>query len=95
MPLNQEKEDAFHAKCNMARGQRKTVEEKIIAKQELIDSLLIRIESEKKELQQLFDEKKKKELEVVNDLIDEAGLAPDEVVKLLQSYIDSQTDKSA
>lgn len=74
----------------MARGQRKTVEEKILAKQELIDSLMIRIESEKKELQQLFDEKKKKELEAVNDLIDEAGLAPDEVVKLLQGYINSQ-----
>ena len=34
----------------MARGQRKTIEEKIAAKQELIAALMTRVESEKREL---------------------------------------------
>ena len=53
----------------MARGQRKSIEEKIAAKQELVDALMIRLESERRELDELFEEKKRKELEVVNDLI--------------------------
>lgn len=75
----------------MARGQRKTLEEKITAKQELIASLLTRIESEKRELEELFDEKHRKELEVVSDLIADAGLDTEEVAAVLQQYIDSRT----
>ena len=45
----------------MARGQRKTIEEKISAKQELIQAMLIRIESEKRELEELFEEKRRKD----------------------------------
>ena len=63
----------------MARGQRKTIEEKITAKQELIEALLTRVESEKRELEELYEEKKRKELEVVSDLIEETGLSPEEV----------------
>lgn len=74
----------------MARGQRKTLEEKIIAKQELIASLQTRIESEKRELNELYEEKRKKELETVNELIEDAGLAPEEVAELLQQYINSR-----
>lgn len=32
----------------MARGQRKTIEEKIAAKEEIIDAMQLRLESEKK-----------------------------------------------
>ncbi len=75
----------------MARGQRKTVEEKIAAKQEVIEALMIRIESEKRELEELYQEKRQKELEAVSDLIEEAGLEPDEVAEMLQQYIESRT----
>ena len=68
----------------MARGQRKTIEEKIAAKQELIDALMTRVESEKRELDELFQEKKRKELEAVSDLIADAGLQPEEVAEVLQ-----------
>ena len=71
----------------MARGQRKTIEEKIAAKQELIDALMTRVESEKRELDELFQEKKRKELETVSDLIADAGLQPDEVAEVLQEYM--------
>lgn len=75
----------------MARGQRKTLEEKIGAKQELIAALQTRIESEKRELDELYEQKRKRELEVVSDLIADAGLNPDEVAEVLQQYIDNRT----
>ncbi len=71
----------------MARGQRKTLEEKILAKQELIDALEIRMQSEQRELNELYEEKRRKELEVVSDLIADAGLNVDEVTEVLQQYI--------
>ena len=74
----------------MARGPKKTIEEKITAKQELISALLTRIESEKKELEALFEEKRIKDLGTVNDLIEEAGLSPEEAAEALQQYLDSR-----
>lgn len=74
----------------MARGQRKTIEEKIAAKQDLIDALMTRVESEKRELDELFQEKKRKELEAVSDLIEDAGLQPEEVAEMLQEYMRSK-----
>ena len=74
----------------MARRQRKTIEEKIAAKQELIDALMTRVESEKRELDELFKEKKRKELEAVSDLIEDAGLQPEEVAEMLQEYMRSK-----
>lgn len=75
----------------MARGQRKTIEEKINAKKELIDALMVRLESEKKELAILYAEKKKKEMEAVSELISDTGLQPEEVAEALQQYMDSKT----
>ena len=67
----------------MPRGQRKSLEEKIQAKQELINALNIRMESEQRELEELFEQKKRKELEAVSDIIEDAGLAPEEVTEVL------------
>ena len=76
----------------MARGQRKTIDEKITAKQELIEALTTRIESEKRELDELYQEKRRKELEVVRDLIEESGLEPDEVAAVLQQYLEEREE---
>lgn len=75
----------------MARGQRKTLEEKIVAKQDLIAALQTRMESEKRELDELYEEKRRRELETVSELITDAGLNPEEVAEVLQQYIDSRT----
>ena len=72
----------------MARGQRKTIEEKITAKQELIEALMTRVESEKRELEELYQEKKRKELEAVSDIMAESGLGPEEVAEVLQEYLE-------
>ncbi len=74
----------------MARGQRKSVEEKIQAKQEIVDALLVRVESEKRELAELMEEKRRKELEAVNDMIEDYGLAPDEVTMALQQFMEAR-----
>ena len=74
----------------MPRGQRKSLEEKIQAKQELINALNIRMESEQRELEELFEQKKRKELEAGSDIIDYEGLAPEEVTEVLQQYIESR-----
>ncbi len=75
----------------MARGQRKTLEEKIGAKQELIAALQTRVESEKRELDELLEEKRRRELEAVSDLIADTGLEPVEVAEVLQQYLDNRT----
>ena len=75
----------------MARGQRKTLDEKIAAKQELIDALMTRVQSEKRELEELVQEKKMNELEAVSDLIADTGLQPEEVAEALQEYMKTRT----
>ena len=79
----------------MARGQRKTLEEKITAKEELIDALMTRVESEKRELEELYQAKKLKELEAVSDFISDAGLQPDEVAAALQQYLDNRVEAAS
>lgn len=74
----------------MARGQRKSIEEKIQAKQEIIDALLVRVESEKRELAELMEEKKRKELEAVSDMIEDYGLAPEEVTEALKQFLEAR-----
>ena len=75
----------------MARGQRKSIDEKIAAKEELIEALQARVESEKNELQELLRMKKQKELEAVSDLIADSGLSPEEVASMLQRYLDERS----
>ena len=79
----------------MTRGQRKTMEEKIAAKKELIEALMTRVESEKRELEELYQEKKRKELEAVSDIIEEAGLEPEEVAAVLQQYLENREEAAS
>ena len=79
----------------MPRGQRKTIEEKITAKQELIEALMTRVESEKRELNDLYQEKRKKELEAVSELIEESGLEPEEVAAVLQQYLEEREEAAS
>lgn len=74
----------------MPRGQRKPLEEKIQTKQELINALKKRIESEEQELEELFKQKKFRELQTVSDMIENANLSAEEVTDVLQQYIESR-----
>ena len=61
------------------------------SRQNRINALNIRIESEERELEELYEQKRRKELEAVSDLIEDAGLAPEEVTEVLQQYIENRS----
>lgn len=67
----------------MARGQKKSIEEKIMAKEEMISALEIRLKKEKEELQEMYEEKRQRELNSLNDLLEENGLDIDSVKNLI------------
>lgn len=71
----------------MARGRKKPIEDKISAKEELIESLQIRIKSEQKELEALYNEKRIEDLKFIDELIKTSGLNEYEVSEALESYI--------
>ena len=67
----------------MARGQKKSIEEKIMAKEEIISSLEVRLKKEKEELQEMYEEKRQKELISLNDLLEENGQDIDSLKNLI------------
>ncbi|MDE6845484.1 MAG: hypothetical protein K2J99_06920 [Lachnospiraceae bacterium] len=71
----------------MARGQRKSIEEKIQQKQQVIDALETRIEHEREELEALISEQKQKEVESLYDFIKTSDLSVDEATEVLQQYV--------
>jgi len=69
----------------MARGVRKSIEEKIAEKRELLNALEIRVEKEKKELELLLNEQKQQEVESLYNLLKEANLSVNEASEILKS----------
>ena len=74
---------------NMARGVRKTIEEKIADKQEVIDALETRIQKEREELQDLINEQRMARLESLEELIDNSNLSLEEVMEILHRHVDA------
>ena len=74
---------------NMARGVRKTIEEKIADKQEVIDALETRIQKEREELQDLINEQRMARLESLEELIDNSNLSLEEVMEILRQHVDA------
>ncbi|MCI9109663.1 MAG: hypothetical protein HFI01_01955 [Lachnospiraceae bacterium] len=73
----------------MARGVRKTIEEKIADKQEVIDALETRIQKEREELQDLINEQRMARLESLEELIDNSNLSLEEVMEILRRHVDA------
>lgn len=71
----------------MARGQRKTVEEKIAEKEEVILTLRSKLKAEQSELDALYKEKKDRDLEGINQLLESSGLSADDAFDILQEYV--------
>lgn len=71
----------------MARGQRRSIEDKIAEKEELIKALNIRIEKENKELKALLCEQKQKEIESLYEFIKMSNLSLNEATGALQQYL--------
>ena len=77
---------------NMARGQRKSIEEKIQQKQEVIDALEVRLEHEREELEALMNEQKQKEVETLYDFIKSTNLDVCEATDILKQYVTENED---
>lgn len=70
----------------MARGVKKSIEEKIADKQEIIDCLETRIVKEKEELQALINEQRMARLESLEELIDNSNLSLEEVTEIIKQH---------
>ena len=79
----------------MARGQRRSIEDKIAEKEEIVKALNIRIEKENKELQALLNEQKQKEVEILYDFIKTSHLDLNEATEVLQQYLSSKYEATA
>ena len=79
----------------MARGQRKSIDEKIQQKQELIGSIETRLDHERKELEELLSEKQKQEVKTLNDFLKTSGLSVQEATEILQRYASGQYEFTA
>lgn len=71
----------------MARGQRKSIDEKIREKEELIGALKVRIQSEERELNDLITEKRNKEAETITRMLAEAGISMEEAKNLIAQHV--------
>lgn len=79
----------------MARGQRKSINEKIQQKQEFISSIETRLEHERKELEELLSEKQQQEIKILNDFLKTSGLSVYEATEVLQQYVAGQYEATA
>lgn len=79
----------------MARGQRRTIEEKIADKEEIIRALQTRIKSEKEELEGLYQEKREKDLAKLAEVLKTSGLSPDDAAVILQEHMNGRQEKTA
>ena len=71
----------------MARGQRKSIDEKIREKEDLIGALKVRIQSEERELNDLLTEKRNKEAEAITRMLAEAGISMEEAKDLIAQHV--------
>ena len=71
----------------MARGQRRSIEEKIRQKQEIISGMELRLEHEREELEALISEQKQKEVEILHEFIKTSNLDVQEATEILQQYV--------
>lgn len=71
----------------MARGQRKSIDEKISQKEELIKSIETRLEHEREELEALLSEKYQQEVKTLNDFLKASELSAQEATEVLRQYL--------
>lgn len=79
----------------MARGQRKTIEEKIEAKEEEIRLLKIRIGKEEDELEALMNEKKAKDIDLLYRFISKANLSAQQATGILEEHLQENYEETA
>lgn len=68
----------------MARGVKKSLQEKISQKEELIDALTTRVKKEKDELNELLELQKMEELNELRLVVEKSGLEISDIIQMAQ-----------
>lgn len=79
----------------MARGPRKSLDDKIREKYEIIEALKTRIKSEQSELDAMLKEKQDKEIAELGDILKDSRLTPEEAKKILEDYVARNAKQTA
>ena len=69
----------------MARGAKKSLHEKITLKEELIESLSIRIKKEREELNELLEQQKNEELNELRMVMQKTGMEIADIIQIAQT----------
>lgn len=69
----------------MARGAKKSLQEKIIQKEELIESLTTRIKKEREELNELIEQQKNEELNELRIVMQKSGMDIADIIQIAQT----------
>lgn len=69
----------------MARGAKKSLEDKIKQKEELIDSLSIRLKKEREELNELIEARDMEELNELRVVVQKSGLDISDIIQIAQA----------
>lgn len=69
----------------MARGVKKSLQEKIAQKEELIEALSTRIKKEKDELNDLLEMQKMEELNELRIVVENSGMEISDIIQLAQA----------
>ena len=69
----------------MARGAKKSLQEKITLKEELIESLSIRIKKEREGLNELLEQQKNEELNELRMVMQKTGMEIADIIQIAQT----------
>ena len=69
----------------MARGAKKSLQEKITQKEELIESLSVRIKKEREELNELLDQQRNEELNELRLVMQKTGMEIADIIQIAQT----------
>ncbi len=71
----------------MARGAKKSLQEKITQKEELINSLTIRVKKEREELNELLEQQKNEELNELRMVMEQTGMEIADIIQFAQTRV--------
>ena len=79
----------------MARGPRKSLDDKIKEKKEIIEALKTRIKSEQAELDELLKEKQDKEIAEIGNIFRDSRLTTEDARRIIEEYVSGSSVQTA
>ena len=79
----------------MARGQRRSIDEKIQQKEEMIEKLRARLKTEEDELENLLRQKKEEYYKNIVDMLLEANMSESEASEAIHKYLQNRAEPLA